>query len=95
MVSKLVVTLMMRPQPRSIMGWAANRAIRNAPTALTVQEAVTRSSGGYAALFDPGAARIEVAYDAKPFVVLHESAHAWFNGRLIADRWTAGGEVSS
>src|SRR5215469_17958096 len=34
MVSKLVVTLMMRPQPRLIMGSAANRAIRNAPMAL-------------------------------------------------------------
>src|SRR5262249_36734082 len=34
MVLKLVVTVMMRPQPRLIMGSAANRAIRNAPTAL-------------------------------------------------------------
>src|SRR5262247_3069040 len=34
MVSKLVVTVMMRPQPRLIMGSAANRVIRNAPIAL-------------------------------------------------------------
>ena len=26
-------------------------------------------------------------YSAGPFVVLHETAHAWFNGRLVADRW--------
>ena len=30
---------------------------------------------------------IEVAYYADDFVVLHESAHAWFNGSLLADRW--------
>src|SRR5262245_10672894 len=34
MVSKLVVTLMIRPQPRLIIGSAANRAIRNAPMQL-------------------------------------------------------------
>src|SRR5262245_44114859 len=34
MVSKLVVTWMMRPHPRLIMGSAANRAIRNAPIVL-------------------------------------------------------------
>jgi hypothetical protein len=33
-VSKLVVTLMMRPHARLIIGSAANRAIRNAPTQL-------------------------------------------------------------
>ncbi len=30
---------------------------------------------------------IEVAYYAEDFVVLHEAAHAWFNGGLLADRW--------
>lgn len=58
---------------------------------LAVEEAVTRSAGGYAALFDSGAGRIEVAYDASPAIVLHEAAHAWFNGRLVADRWVAEG----
>ena len=29
----------------------------------------------------------EVAYYADDFVVLHEAAHAWFNGNLLADRW--------
>ena len=54
---------------------------------LVVQEAVSRSTGGYAGLFDPSAGRVEVAYYASDFVVLHESAHGWFNGGLLADRW--------
>ncbi len=54
---------------------------------LTVQEAVSRSTGGYAGLFDPRKGTVEVAYYANDFVVLHESAHAWFNGALLADRW--------
>jgi hypothetical protein len=54
---------------------------------LTVQEAVSRSTGGYAGLFDPRKGTVEVAYYADDFVVLHESAHAWFNGALLADRW--------
>ncbi len=54
---------------------------------LTVQEAVSRSTGGYAGLFDPGKGMVEVAYYADGFVVLHEAAHAWFNGSLLADRW--------
>ncbi len=54
---------------------------------LTVQEAVSRSTRGYAGLFDPTRRLVEVAYYASDFVVLHEAAHAWFNGSLLADRW--------
>lgn len=54
---------------------------------LVVQEAASRSTGGYAGLFDPEEGRVEVAYYADDFVVLHEAAHAWFNGALLADRW--------
>ena len=54
---------------------------------LVVQETVSRSTGGYAGLFDPAAGQVEVAYDAGDDVVLHEAAHAWFNGALLADRW--------
>ncbi len=57
------------------------------PAGLAVQEAVSRTTGGYAALFDPAAGRIEVAYYADAFVILHEASHAWFNGALLADRW--------
>ncbi len=59
------------------------------PTAetLTVQEAVSRTTDGYAGLFDPSRRLVEIAYYASDFVVLHEAAHAWFNGALLADRW--------
>ncbi len=55
--------------------------------ALVVQEAVSRASGGYAGLFDAAAGKVEVAYYAGSLVILHEAAHAWFNGSLLADRW--------
>ena len=54
---------------------------------LVVNETITRSTGGYAGLFDPAGGKIEVAYDAGDEVVLHEAAHTWFNGGLLADRW--------
>ena len=54
---------------------------------LVVQEAVSRSTGGYAGLFDPSAGKVEIAYYADDVVVLHEAAHSWFNGSLLADRW--------
>ncbi len=54
---------------------------------LTVEEAVSRSTGGYAGIFDPSAGTVAIAYYAGPFVILHEASHAWFNGRLLADRW--------
>jgi len=57
------------------------------PEPLIVQETVSRTSGGYAGMFDPREGRIEVAYYADAFVVLHEAAHAWFNGALLVDRW--------
>lgn len=55
---------------------------------LVVQEAVSRSTGGYAGIFDPAAGTVAIAYYADDFVVLHEAAHAWFNGALLADRWS-------
>jgi hypothetical protein len=54
---------------------------------LVVEEAVGGSTGGYAGLFDPAAGRMEIAYYADSLVILHEAAHAWFNGALLADRW--------
>lgn len=61
---------------------------------LVVQEAVSRTTGGYAGLFDPVEGRVEVAYYATPAVVLHEAAHAWFNGGLLMDRWANEGFAS-
>jgi hypothetical protein len=61
---------------------------------LTVRESVSRTTGGYAGLFDPSQGTIDVAYYADDFVVLHETAHAWFNGSLLADRWANEGFAS-
>ena len=57
-------------------------------TTLTIEEAVSRSTGGYAGIFDPTAGKVAIAYYADEFVVLHEASHAWFNGALLADRWS-------
>jgi hypothetical protein len=56
---------------------------------LTVDESLVRTTGGYAGLFDPAQHRILISYIAPPGVALHEAAHAWFNGALVADRWAA------
>jgi hypothetical protein len=58
---------------------------------LAVHEALVRTAGGYAGLFDPDDRRIEIAYAAPDGVVLHELAHAWFNGAVVAERWAAEG----
>jgi len=65
------------------LGWPAS------DDPLVIQEALVRSTGGYAGLFDPAQHRVEIAYAAQPGVILHEAAHAWFNGALVADRWAA------
>ena len=61
---------------------------------LVAQEALSRTLGGYAGLYDPAASTIQVAYNAGSFVALHEAAHAWFNGSLVADRWISEGFAS-
>lgn len=58
-------------------------------TTLAIQESLVRGAGGYAGVFDPLRGLAEVSYAAAPGVVLHEAAHGWFNGRLVADRWIA------
>ena len=56
---------------------------------LIVVETVSRSIDGYAGIFDNSLAsdEIQVAFDAGDAVILHEAAHAWFNGSLASDRW--------
>jgi hypothetical protein len=61
---------------------------------LIVAEAISRSTTGYSGLYDPTSGRIEIAYYAGPFVALHEAAHAWFDGTLLADRWANEGFAS-
>jgi hypothetical protein len=52
-----------------------------------VAEAVSQSGSAYAGRYDPKDATVEIAYYADPLVTLHETAHAWFDGGLLADRW--------
>ena len=61
---------------------------------LQVHEALVRSTGGYAGIYDPAEHRIDIAYAAPDAIVIHELAHAWFNGGLVADRWIAEGFAS-
>lgn len=61
---------------------------------VVVEEAVGRSIGGSAGVYDPTAGTIRLAYLAKPDVVLREAAHLWFDGRLFADRWIIEGFAS-
>jgi len=89
--SKRVGDLMAKALP--VLGDRVGLAWPQAPT-LTVREAVSHSTGGYAGLFDPAKGLVEIAYYADPFVVLHESAHGWFNGSLLADRWANEGFAS-
>jgi hypothetical protein len=58
-------------------------------TPILVDESLSRATDGFAGLFDPTSPRIEVSYAASDAVILHELAHAWFNGSLVADRWAA------
>ena len=61
---------------------------------VAVQEAESRTTGGYAGLYDPSESRIEIAYWATDLVIIHEAAHGWFNGTLLADRWANEGFAS-
>jgi len=61
---------------------------------LIVSEAISRSASGFAGRYNPQAGQIEIAYYASTFVILHEAAHAWFDGGLLADRWSSEGFAS-
>jgi hypothetical protein len=61
---------------------------------LVVAEAISRSTSGFSGRYDPATGRIEIAYYADSLVVLHEGAHAWFDGSLLADRWATEGFAS-
>jgi hypothetical protein len=54
---------------------------------LVVEEGLVGEATDTAGSFQPSRPRIEIAYYAGPEVVLHEVAHAWFNGSRLADRW--------
>jgi hypothetical protein len=61
---------------------------------MVVQEAASRTEGAYAGRFDPAENLIEVAYWANGLATLHQAAHGWFNGGLLADRWANEGFAS-
>ena len=67
--------------------WSVDRS-------LVIEEAVSRNATGFAGRYNPLGGRIEIAYYAGTFVVLHEAAHAWFDGALLADRWATEGFAS-
>jgi len=89
--SKRVGALIARALPllseRTGLPWARESGLR-------IRETGGRSNSGYAGLFDPAAGTVEVAFDSSDEVVLHEAAHAWFNGALLADRWANEGFAS-
>jgi hypothetical protein len=60
--------------------WLAGRSF-------IVREATTQTGSAYAGRYDPKDSTVEIAYYASPLVTLHETAHAWFDGGLLADRW--------
>jgi hypothetical protein len=61
---------------------------------LVVQEAVSRTATSVAGTFDPTTGTMELAYYVDPIVILHETAHAWFDGGLLTDRWANEGFAS-
>ncbi|NJD28938.1 MAG: hypothetical protein FIA92_11650 [Chloroflexi bacterium] len=60
---------------------------------LVIEESLAVGSdagGGPAAgLYDPATGRLELSYAAPDGAILQQLAHAWFNGRLVGDRWIA------
>lgn len=58
---------------------------------MVIAESVNRTTGGTTGLYDPSTGRIEIAYWAGPLAAIHEAAHGWFSGAMVADRWAAEG----
>ena len=54
---------------------------------LVIHETASRTPDASAGVFDPAENRMDVAYWADREVVIHQAAHGWFNGDLLADRW--------
>jgi hypothetical protein len=54
---------------------------------LSVEQAAGSLLGDYAGFYFDADRKIQIHYEADPFVALHEAAHAWFNDRLFGARW--------
>ena len=61
---------------------------------LVIHETASRTPDASAGVFDPAENRMDVAYWADRGVVIHQAAHGWFNGDLLADRWANEGFAS-
>jgi tetratricopeptide (TPR) repeat protein len=60
----------------------------------TIEEASTQEIGGYSGSYNWQTGDVLVSYFADPFVILHETAHMWFNSNLLTDRWVQEGFAS-
>jgi hypothetical protein len=58
---------------------------------IAVEEVVSRSIGGLAAVYDQATGTVRVAYTAGPEAIVREAAHLWFDGSVFADRWIVEG----
>ena len=64
-------------------------------SSLLVTEVHTPLLEGYAGIYHPDSAGIEISEDLDDLTILHEAAHAWFNGELFDGRWINEGLASS
>jgi hypothetical protein len=58
---------------------------------LEVTEVYSPTLEGYAGIYYPDEQRIEISEELDTLTIIHEAAHAWFNGDLFADRWVGEG----
>jgi tetratricopeptide (TPR) repeat protein len=63
-------------------------------TTLTIEEASSQEIGGFSGSYDQATGQVQISYFADPFVILHETAHMWFNRDLTGDRWIQEGFAS-
>jgi len=64
-----------------------------AATTLTVEEASSQDLG-FSGSYDIARGEVRISYFADPYVILHETAHLWFNRDLVTDRWIQEGFAS-
>ncbi len=58
---------------------------------LGVSEVSSAEIEGYAGLYDSADDEIEISEELDEQVIVHEAAHAWFDGKLFAQRWISEG----
>ena len=58
---------------------------------LGVTEVTSSELSGYAGVYDSADDEIEISEELDDHVIVHEAAHAWFNGDLFVQRWITEG----